>query len=471
MRSSLSSQADALGRSTRYLADVRQEQAQALRELARIRLDLIRERSIAGEVDASQQQVQALLAKHDELLRQARDATQAGEDAIDRLEEQRDAQGLTLEAAEAALEDAVAATRKRLENDAVYTKQADGVREAQSIADRAAEKSQLAQQDRAEKGAPYESDPLFMYLWKRKYGTDAYAAFPLFRTLDAWVARLCKYDGARRNYRLLIDIPLRLEEHSQRVAAAAEIAEEELERIEHEAFSADGHDAVEARATQARERLTELDEELASAETRHLELTNEQMQLANGTDPTFRQALEAVLRTLRGKDLLDLRKEVERTPLPEDDILVDKLIELEQEETILEERVRQENESVHGAKRLLGDLEWVRRKFKRARFDATGSRFDSSDFLPGLVSQLSRRSISRDRFWTYLARRHRRPRVHRRRTRHGSFGGLDGIGETMWALASLATDVVGSGSSPSSAPGSFGSSGGGGGGFTTGGGF
>ncbi|MFT5049300.1 MAG: hypothetical protein ACI8QZ_000692 [Chlamydiales bacterium] len=473
MRTSLASQAESLSLSSRYLADVRQEQAQAMRELARMRLDEIQESAIAGEVDASQKHVQQLLAKHHELLRQARDATQACVEAIGKLESLRESQDESADSANAELDAAVAATRKRLERDTAYMKQADGVREAQVVADGAAQKSELALQDRIRKGAPYEADPMFMYLWERKYGTDAYAALPLFRTLDGWVAGLCNYDGARRNYGVLIDIPLRLEKHSERVAARADQAEANLEQVELAAFSADGHDAVRAAAEDACARLLQLDEQLDAAEARHLDSVQVHTQLANGTDPTYRQALEAVLQTLRRKDLVHLRAEVEQTPLPEDDLVVGKLLELEQEETVLQERVRQENESVHGSKKLLGDLEWIRREFKRARFDTSDSEFQGSDFLTGLISQLSRRTISRDTFWTSLARR------HRRRDPLGSFGGFGGFGDvsaSAWALGSMATRSLAgrsrrrrSRSSRASSGGSLRS--GGGGGFRTGGSF
>lgn len=78
-------------------------------------------------------------------------------------------------------------------------------------------KAAQAERDLEEKRKPYEADPLFMYLWRRKYGTPEYRAKGLARYLDRKVARLIEFDGARRNYAVLIELPVRLREHADRL--------------------------------------------------------------------------------------------------------------------------------------------------------------------------------------------------------------------------------------------------------------
>ncbi len=80
-------------------------------------------------------------------------------------------------------------------------------------------KAAQAERDFQEKRQPYESDPIFMYLWRRKFGTPDYRARGLTRYLDRKVARLIEFDGARRNYAVLTELPVRLREHADRLRA------------------------------------------------------------------------------------------------------------------------------------------------------------------------------------------------------------------------------------------------------------
>jgi hypothetical protein len=48
------------------------------------------------------------------------------------------------------------------------------VEAASKFAEEAEKKAAQAEADRSRKKTPYESDPLFMYLWQRKFGTSAY---------------------------------------------------------------------------------------------------------------------------------------------------------------------------------------------------------------------------------------------------------------------------------------------------------
>ena len=84
------------------------------------------------------------------------------------------------------------------------------------------EKTYQAKADQQEKGAPYRADPLFTYLWDCKYGTSAYKANPLTRFLDNWVARLCDFQSARKNYWMLQEIPERLDEHAKALRSKAD---------------------------------------------------------------------------------------------------------------------------------------------------------------------------------------------------------------------------------------------------------
>ena len=86
---------------------------------------------------------------------------------------------------------------------------------------RAEEKAARAEADREEKRRPYEADPLFMYLWRRRFGTRDYRASPLVRYFDRKVAHHIGYEAARVNYTMLLELPDRLREHAERLKKEA----------------------------------------------------------------------------------------------------------------------------------------------------------------------------------------------------------------------------------------------------------
>ena len=89
-----------------------------------------------------------------------------------------------------------------------------------SQAARAEEKAAQAEADREEKRRPYEADPIFMYLWRRRYGTRDYHASNLVRFFDRKVAQLIDFESARLNYTMLMELPDRLREHAERLKAS-----------------------------------------------------------------------------------------------------------------------------------------------------------------------------------------------------------------------------------------------------------
>ncbi len=78
-------------------------------------------------------------------------------------------------------------------------------------------KAAQAEADLAAKRVPYEQDPIFMYLWRRGFGTPRYTSRGLVRNLDRMVAGHVNYADASRNYTMLTELPIRLREHADRL--------------------------------------------------------------------------------------------------------------------------------------------------------------------------------------------------------------------------------------------------------------
>jgi hypothetical protein len=243
--------------------------------------------------------------------------------------------------------------------------------DATAVAERAEQKLELARTDRTAKSAPYESDPLFSYLWKRKFRTPDYRGGGLTRMLDNWVAGLCRYDEAYLNYARLTELPDRIAEHLARMKEEERESKEAIERYEADRMEAKGAGKLSAALDAAKERLGALDAELAAAESRHADLRIAQEKAASGDAGPQEQARRVIEEGLARASFPNLKVLAAETTTPDDDRIVDALIKLRTEELQME--VNWRNVEALPARRRAGaeTLEHVRRRFKEAGLDGS----------------------------------------------------------------------------------------------------
>jgi len=82
--------------------------------------------------------------------------------------------------------------------------------EADAVATEAEKKAAESEAELGAKKKPYDDDPLFDYLWRRRFATAAYGAGRIARAVDRMVADFIGFSDTRPNYAALIEIPLRL---------------------------------------------------------------------------------------------------------------------------------------------------------------------------------------------------------------------------------------------------------------------
>ncbi len=384
-----------------------QERARALAELARLRVAWLADGSLGERLDDVDRQVLALLERRETLEAAVKGELGAAEAAQARMAEARDAAAAELERAAERLDVAEAATQARLSADPDYLALRSAAQAAERIAVHADEKATLAEEELAAKGADYEADPLFAYLWRRGYGTPAYRAWPLARWLDGRVARLVGYERARRNYHTLQELPVRLREHAERVGAAADAALADLAARDAAEREADGVLPVAAEVEAARERLAEVDRELEAGAGARQAVAQRLEAFARGEDPLYLDALALLTEALGRVSLKELAREAIATPLPEDDRVVARLLELERRREAGTVSLAELREAAARHKARATDLERVRIDFTRRRYDQPGSVFAEGAMIATLLAQLLDGAMTRDGLWRVLERQWR----------------------------------------------------------------
>jgi uncharacterized membrane protein YgcG len=343
--------------------------AEGYRQLASMRLDVINQDAEA-QLSVAESDAQRLLEAHEHFIANIGGDVDRAAEAVAEAESKRRAGEAETDAALDAYEALTAEAEKEAEADPAYQALKHGYVQAHAVAARAEQKLELAKADRDDKRAPYEGDPLFSYLWQRKFRTPEYRKGGLSRMLDGWVAKLCGYDKAWLNYGRLVELPDRIAEHMAAMRLEAAETETAIERFEAAKLEAKGAAALAKAVDDAKARLKVLDDELATAEVRHAQLREAQEKAASGDAGPREEARRVIEQGLAKASFPDLKVLAAETTTLDDDRLVDVLIKLRTEELQME--VNWRNVDALPARRRAGvdTLEQVRRRFKEAGLDS-----------------------------------------------------------------------------------------------------
>jgi len=446
----------ALASATDTAARARAEQADAFRRLASVRLDALAGSTVVGRIDAVERDALDLLAEKRKALAEVVAARKAATEALGAGQATRQGLAARLEEIASRIGALSSATRARISTDPAWVAADAAVREAEAMVKRAEAKAAQAAADRAAKGAPYEADRLFMYLWSNGWGTSAYGGGLVARFFDAKVARVCGFTEARPNYALLTDLPLRLKGHAEGLARDADEVRARRTVIERAALVADGIETLEAEFARVKAEIDDGNKGIASVQNDLATLDASHAALASGDDPQITRALDEVARSLAATDIQTLYRDAYATPTPDDEAIVRRIDDLSKTVTEAEADILRIRETIRQTAARRADLEENRDRFQRSGYDRPGVTFGNDQFLGSLIGSFIGSVVTSPELWRAIL-----GGVHQSSRPSGDvFGGgprVPGGG-----------DWFGGGASSGGSSGGFGGDGGG---FTTGGGF
>ncbi len=391
------------------LHDNHRQQAAAMKELAKIRLDEITQGSFLGEVDAADQKALALLEDRNRAYKKLEAKINKTTKALTKCEKDREAALKTVNVKAQAIIDCEHKIQADLESNKTYQQQLQIARKVDGIAEQAEEKAKLAERDREEKGLPYESSSLFMYLWKRKYGTPDYQANTLTRFLDRWVEDLCNYDQFRVNYWTLLEIPKRLRAHAEAARNDSEQALEKLELIETKKAGQAGLPELQVQHTDVIKIVDGIDDDIEHQEDELNQLLKQRTEYIEAKDSFMEESLKIVSTALSNKSVYELNHAANQTISNQDNLIVRELAELDEQHMDLEEQLSDQRRMHEAKLRRLQELEGVRRQFKNRRFDDVRSGFGNEGIISSMLGQFLNGLIGSGELWRVLQRlqRHR----------------------------------------------------------------
>jgi len=383
-------------------ARARADRTAAFRSLARVKLDAFVQDGAAPDLlrsldDAERRALDMVRDRAFDLKKQAAERT-ALYDAVQQAEAQRHERAGVLEQALAAIESARRAAEPKIRASAAWKAQEAKIADAERIAQESEKKAKQAEEDRETKRKPYESDPLFMYLWNEKFSTADYDAGLVSRFFDRMVAKLVRYHDAAPNYRTLNEIPQRLREHAERRKAAIAQERQGLALAEVDALAEVGMGDFALKVETARSALIEAERALSDRK-RSLEAF-ESANSAAAQDPAYERAVSLLAEADSRDDLKELLRDAARTRTPDDDKIVRQIEAIEARLAKAEAEVDHIRAEARDLTRRRAAIEQERDHFRGRGYDNPYGGFGNGgmlgSILGGILQGALQGSILRD---------------------------------------------------------------------------
>lgn len=384
-----------LSQATGELDRLRGEKTEAFRALARLRLDAIAGNEVVGQLEGAERRALAALNARRQKLDETRESRVAAAKKLDDLEGERLEAARVRDGAIAAVDTMTDAVEAEVKTEADWQALDAAVGSSRDKAVAARDKATRAEEDRVEKGHPYEADRLFMYLWKSGYGTSTYRAGSLVRYFDGKVARLIGFDAARPNYFMLNEIPLRLGEHAGRLEADVKVEEDKRAAYERAALVKAGVEPLEAEVKKAAEGLAKIEGAMDRVRSDLAVIDGELKGLMDPVaDPAVKGAVEELASTLERADLAELWRKAQATHTPEDDRIVSDLKRNERDTVRLNAQIEELRKSAVDLARKRDDLESSRDYFRTRGYDRRPGGFSNGDLIGGLIQGVIQGAIT-----------------------------------------------------------------------------
>jgi chromosome segregation ATPase len=349
---------------------LRNEEAESFRMLARIKLDAMASQKVIGNIDATHRRALDMIQKHRrtlETLARRRDELQA---TLSSAEAEKHDRNQDLAQTIDALEELRQRTAERIKSDAAWLAAKAEVDAAEKVAANADQKAALTEKDLAAKRKPYEDDPLFIYLWRKKHGQAEDTSGSFVRFFDRKVAVLVGYQGARANYAMLQEIPARLREHAKEKLADFDATKGKLAEVERRGLVADGVEAAEGRVEQADAVMKKAEEAVAKTTAELQQVEDErQREVGAGENAAYSGAIDLLAEGLARDDLNRLYQEALQTPAKEDEQVIEAISQAREALRKADPEVAQIRTEIRGLAQRRSELEGARDRARRVGYD------------------------------------------------------------------------------------------------------
>jgi hypothetical protein len=382
---------------------LRKERVETLRELARVKLDEMAAGRLVSNLDAGERRAVQVLddyrlriagvtERRESLLKEVASARAA-----------RDAAAKLVEDALAAVEALRAEVEGRMQAVPAWQAAKAASDAANAVAGEAEKKAADSEAELGAKRKPYDEDPLFIYLWKRGFGSSRYQSNNFVRFIDRLVADFIGFIDVRPNYAALIEVPLRLREHATAKRAEAGERRAALSDIERRAMVEAGIEPKERTLAEARHKLaaadTTLDEKLGLL--RKIDAERSAL-VSGGSNPAYEEALSVIASADAKDQIAALYLEARRTATPADDAIVRRLEGTDGQIDKADQELAELRRTAQDLAKRRIEIERVRDRFRGAGYDHPHGTFGNDSDIADALGRMLAGTIGGAVLWDIL---------------------------------------------------------------------
>lgn len=242
----------------------------------------------------------------------------------------------------------------------------DALQLAEARADTVDRMATSAQAEHDAKAGAYQADPVFRYLLSRDFGGSSYRGWPLVRTVDGWLAELCGFARARREYATLVELPPYLRQHAGQARDEVEAARQPLQDMREAALAEAGGDPLRQVLQSAQAMLAQA---LLAEQLQRQAVDGTQSQIdamRSWTDSEGASLLATLARTLSSRSLEDLYQRVAATATAEDDAVLERIHGTRVRLDAIEAELGERSGDMAALKRSLDNLQSALRSYQLA---------------------------------------------------------------------------------------------------------
>lgn len=382
---------------------LRKERSEAFRELARVKLDQMTAGRLVGDLDAGERRASRIMDDYRLRLASAAQRREALLMEVASAETARHGAATAVEEALEAVETLRAAAEVKVQTVPQWQAGKTALDAADAIAAEAEKKAASSEAELGAKRKPYDDDPLFTYLWRRRFGTSEYRAGNIARMLDRAAADFIGFANARPNYAALIEIPLRLREHATAKRATFEERKAALSDIEQRTMVEAGVDAKERVLAETRHAMAAADD-MVEKKRALLHAVDEERTalLAGGTDPAYEEALATIAAADSKDDLATLYQEARRTPTSADEAIVRRLESIDTSIGKVDAEISGLRKSAQDLARRRTEVEQVRDRFRGAGYDHPHTTFGNEMDISEILKRIAAGAVRSGVLWDIL---------------------------------------------------------------------
>jgi chromosome segregation ATPase len=387
---------------------LRSERSLSLRELARIKLDEMAAGRLVGSLDAGEQRARQILDDYRLRIAAVAEQCNALQKEVTQAEAARHAASAEVETVLDVVDHDRAEAEARVQATQAWRDAKEARDRAEAIATEAEKKAAASEAELGAKKKPYDEDPLFAYLWRRRFATSQYVGGHFARMLDRMVAEFIAYDDALPNYAALIEIPQRLKEHATAQRQAVQAPQATLAEIERHAMIEADVDAKEKVLAEARHKMAVIDDTVEKKREMLRKVDEARAALVTGDpDPAYNEALNTIASADAADSIAKLYAEARRTPTPADEAVVGRLEGIEQNIANTETEIAGLRREALELSRRRSEMEQVREQYRRTGYDHPRSTFNNDSDIANVLKGILEGAVRSGALWDILQNGHR----------------------------------------------------------------